>query len=208
MSNIIQFDYDIFYNYYTDPVNLEKNKKKTTIWYYKNTPHPNQKAVFSKISNKHITINNTILYVKKKGSGFLFTIPKKINNKWWDFHYHFGKRNDFRNLNVKNKSDTTDENETVVYFHKTTQDPELNGKDIKNCYYYPKIEIDMNNFENLQCLQRGNKMSELFMSDDFVYIKEIINRPFLEKKESTIGGKGRKTRRKNKKINNRKSRRF
>ena len=211
MSNIIQFDYDIFYDYYKNQSNLEKNNKNTIIWYYTTAPHPNQQPVFSNLSNTHITINNNIVYVKQKGSGFLFTIPKKINNKWWDFHYHFGKRNDFRKMNVKHNSDDNDENKTVVYFHKTTQDPELKGKDIKNCYYYPKIEIDMDNFENIQCLQRGNKMRELYTLEDFVYIKEIISRPFrnlsqtnkkqtflealTNKKLSGKGGTKKKTRR-------------
>jgi hypothetical protein len=205
MTNIIQFDYDIFYNYYSNILNLEENNRNTIVWYYKNTPHPKQQPFYSKLSNTHIIINNTIVYVKQKGSGFLFTIPKKFNNKWWDFHYHFGKRNDFRKMNVKNNSDN-DENKTVVYFHKTTQDPENKGKDIKNCYYYPKIEIDMDNFENIQCLQRGNKMSELYTPEDFVYIKEIISRPFLDQKVSTAG-KSRKTRR-NRKRRIRKTNRF
>jgi len=66
------------------------------------------------------------------------------------------------------------------------------------------MNINLNNFEDMECLQRGNKMRELYTPEDFVYIKEIISKPF----GNQTAGKARKTRRKNKKIHHRKSRRY
>jgi hypothetical protein len=56
----------------------------------------------------------------------------------------------------------------------------------------------------MKCLQRGNKMRELYTPEDFVYIKEIISRPF----GNQTAGKSRRTRRKTKQIHHRKSRRY
>jgi hypothetical protein len=51
-------------------------------------------------------------------------------------------------------------------------------------------------------------MKDVFTeNDDFLYIKEIISRPFFPNKKINAG-KSRNTRRKNKKIKNRKSRKY
>ena len=54
MSNIIQFDYETFYNYYTNDSNLEKDNSSlnTTIWYYENTQYKNQQPIDTILSNK------------------------------------------------------------------------------------------------------------------------------------------------------------
>jgi len=67
---------------------------------------------------------------------------------------------------------------------------------------------DLNTFEEMQCVQSTNKMKDVFTeNDDFLYIKEIISRPFFPNKKINAG-KSRNTRRKNKKIKNRKSRKY
>jgi hypothetical protein len=193
MSNFY-FNYDKFYKYYINDSNLEKedNSFNDKVWYYENAPYNNQIPEETDLSKLYIMINNKKIHIKKKGNGLLFTIPTKIGDKYWDNHYHFGKR-----VIVKNKIKIP-----VVYFHKTTQLPNDTGKHTDNCYYRQKMHIDLNIFEEIQCVQSSNKMKNVFTEkDDFVYIKEIISRPFFNQ----IAGKSRKIRRKNKKINHQKS---
>ena len=193
MSNTFYFDYDIFHNYYTETSHLEKDKKfsKKNVWYYVSTQ--SRQPTKKKLSQKYITINNTKIHIRKLGDSLLFTIPTKIDNKLWDFHFHFGKT-----IIVKNGK-----NIPAVYFHKTLQKPTENGKENINCYYLQKTQIDLDTFEDLKCLQRDYNMKQLYTPEDFVFIKEIISRPFLNQ----TAGESRKTRRKNKRINRRKSRR-
>ena len=119
----------------------------------------------------------------------------------WDNHFHFGKDN---SIQIKNPITNIKEYVPAVYFHKTIQHPEKKGKELINCYFYPEMEMNMNIFENMKCLQRGYKMRELYTKKDFIYIKEIISRPFLkplEKKKTFLealtgkGGTKKKTRR-------------
>ena len=201
MSNIIQFDYDAFYNYYTNDSNLEKDNSKlnTTIWYYLNAPYKNQPPIDTILSNKYIIINNTKLYIKKLDSNkLLFTIPTLIENKLWDFHYHFGQDN----LAIGSKK-TKVKKTSLVFFHKTIQDPSINGKYMNGCYYHSKMQMNMDNFEDIKCLQRKYHMKELYTPEDLIFIKEIISRPFI----TQTAGKSRKTRR-NRKRRVRKTNRF
>jgi len=204
MSNFY-FDYEKFYNYYSDVSNLEINNEtpRQDIYYYSENPNNIQMPIQITLSDKFITINNSRIYVSSIGKQrLLFTIPTLIDNKLWDFHYHFGKRIVNK---PKQKSQKRKKPIDGVFFHKTIQKPTENGKENINCYFRQKMNIDLNNFEDMECLQRGNKMRELYTPEDFVYIKEIISRPF---KNQTAGKASRKTRRKNKKMNNRKSRRY
>ena len=199
MSETIQFNYNRFYKYYTKTTNLEteRNSFNQTIWYYNDFPHYMNEPIETNLSHKYIRIHNTKVYIKKHNNGLLFTIPTEIGDKLWDIHYHFGKT--FINDSKNNKNTSI----PVVYFHKTIQKPLEKGKDIINCYYHTKIEIDMDNFENIQCLQRSNKMRELYTPEDLIFIKEIISRPFINQ----TAGKSRKTRR-NRKRRIRKTNRF
>ena len=183
MSNSFYFDYDIFYNYYTESSNLETDKQfsKINIWYYASTQ--SREPTKTKLSQKYITINNTKIHIRKLGDSLLFTIPTEIGDKLWDFHFRFGKT-----IIVKNN-----ENHPAVYFHKTIQKPIEKSKENTNCYYPQKINIDINSFQDMKCLQRDYYMRELYTPEDFVFIKEIISRPFLNLKVSTAG-KSRKTR--------------
>jgi hypothetical protein len=202
MSNIIQFNYNRFYKYYTKNTNLETERSSfnKTVWYYNDLPHHTNQPIETNLSHKYIRIHNTKIYIKKHNNGLLFTIPTEIGDKLWDFHYHFGKT--FIN---DSKSNTNNKNVSipVVYFHKTIQNPIENGKDIINCYYHTKTDIDLNTFEDMKCLQRDYYMRQLYTPEDFVFIKEIISRPFINQ----TAGKSRKTRR-NRKRRIRKTNRF
>ena len=57
---------------------------------------------------------------------------------------------------------------------------------VESCYFSPILDIDLKNFEHLKCLQRGYKMGELYLPEDFIYVKEIISRPFPEKIKKTF----------------------
>ena len=178
MSNTIHFDYDIFYNYYTDTNNLEYIKTPPDSYYYPNNQDkiPTQKQ----LSHYFITINNTKIFIEPHGkNGFLFTIPEEIDNKLWDNHFHFGKEKNFELFNKKTRQKNNNQRYiAAVYFHKTIQNPEENKKDAKRCYYYPKMQMDMDKFEEMECIQSSDEMNKIFPKEDLVFIKEIIQRPF------------------------------
>jgi len=183
MSNF-QFDYDTFYKYYTNDDNIKtKDMTPKEIWFYRhsNSEEPEKDI----LSNKYILVNGIEVFISKSKENndkdeLFFTIPTEIENKLWDIHFHFGK-DSITPPNKKYRS--TEENKNgqidIVFFHKTIQEPEKNGKGRKNCYYHQNMKID--NFGKIICLQATNsKMDEIFPPDeeDFSLIKEIISRPF------------------------------
>jgi hypothetical protein len=183
MSNSFQFDYNLFYKYYTTESNLEKGNPHLINYY----PQTNSKMPIQKnSSNKFIRIDNKEIYIKRHGQkekmGLLFTLPTEEKNitEIWDNHFHFGIDHNIRTVNPITKKK---EIITGVYFHKTLQHPEKGGgKELISCFFLPKMEInrDMKNFKELKCLQRGEKMNQLYTERDFIYLNEIIQRPFRE----------------------------
>ena len=204
----IKFDYDTFYKYYTTDSNLKTDLNPPYTYYYPETD--SKTPVYKQISDKFIKINNTKVYItqhkQNNKNQLLFSIPIKKDNtpKLWNDHYHFGI-----NL-MTDYTSSSKEQFPAVFFHKTTQRPNK-GKLNENCYFSPIIDIDLDNFENIKCLQRGYKMREIYLPEDFIFIKEIISRPFLNlsqtntkqtflevltgKKLSGKGGTKKKTRR-------------
>ena len=192
MSNSFQFDYDIFYNYYTTDSNLETDPSPPQISYYPETS--SKIPVQKQASNKFIRIDNKEIYIKHHGQrekkGLLFSLPPEENtSERWDDHFHFGIDH---NIKIKNPITKKSKKITGVYFHKTLQHPETGGgKELISCYFPPKMEInrDMKNFEEMKCLQRGNNMNQLYTERDFHYLNEIISRPFpleLENKKPSF----------------------
>ena len=150
------FDYDKFYNYYTKDTNVKtKNDGSvpTKIWFYRNSNSNEPESDI--LSNKYININGIDIFISKSKednndkSELFFTIPKEIDNKLWDIHFHFGK-DIITPPNKKNRS-TVNGTVPIVFFHKTIQNTELKGKERKNCYYHQKMKID--NFGKIICLQ-------------------------------------------------------
>jgi len=207
MSDTFQFDYKTFYDYYIDDSNLEKFDEDQPIAYFyvKDKKTKRTKLSQDKLSDKYIKINDKIIHVKKFGTyELLFSIPKKINNIEWDDHFHFGKDDNFESRNKNNKHI-----HSVIFFHKTIQKPYENNKITTSCYYNPIEDIELKNFENMECIQRGNKMKELFSKEELFIIKEIISRPFPKKtflealtgkNPSRKGGTKKKTRRNRRKT--------
>jgi hypothetical protein len=188
MNNSFQFDYDIFYNYYTTESNLETDPSPPQISYYPQTS--SKISVQKQASNKFIRIDNKEIYIthhgQKEKKGLLFSLPPEENTlERWDDHFHFGIDDDIK---IKNPITKKSKKITGVYFHKTVQHPEKGGgKELISCYFPPKMEInrDMKNFEEMKCLQRGNNMNQLYTDRDFHYLNEIISRPFLDKSYNT-----------------------
>ena len=181
-----QFDYDKFYNYYTKDSNVktkedDKNSLPKTIWFYRNSNSDEPESDI--LSNKYININGIDIFISKSKehnnkSELFFTIPKEIDNKLWDIHFHFGK-DIIIPPNKKNRSNINGGKVPIVFFHKTIQNPELKGKERKNCYYQQNMKID--NVGKILCLQStSSKMDDIFPPDtkDFHLIKEIISKPF------------------------------
>lgn len=173
--------------------NLNTESNNTIIWYY---PKTYSGPINKKMPDQYITIDSNRIYVTNYTdiSGkkhLIFTIPELIDGKLWDNHYHFGERNiekTIKTLHGKNKKIYID----VIFFHKTIQNPLLNRKELKNCYY--NFNEKIRNVEDIICLQNSTikKMSDYFSiyGEDLKIIKEIISRPFLGIK---IGGIKRKT---------------
>jgi len=187
MSNSFQFDYDIFYNYYTNDDNLETDTTEKYTNYYPKTYSkiPNRE----KLSDKFIWINNKKVHITKfienGKNALLFSLPPKENtSKRWDDHFHFGIDH---NIEIKDPDTNQKVKITGVYFHKTIQHPEKGGgKELIHCFFPPKMEInrDMKNFEEMKCLQRGYNMNQLYDKRDFLYLNEIISRPFPPESEN------------------------
>jgi hypothetical protein len=172
------FNYNNFYNYYTNPNNLftDSRNNKPILNHYRLEYITGQTPIPTQCPNQFITIGVGI-----RGSGgvgvyiqilpnrkLLFTIPTEINGQYWDYHYHFGRASFYNKGNL-------------IFFHKTIQDPNANTKSVSRCYFHDNLTIQ--NVEDIICEQETiRKMSQKFPFHhlrDIEIIKEIISRPFL-----------------------------
>jgi len=184
MSDIpVLFDYDTFLDYYTNPANVMFDPNPPILNAYITVGHRIIKTTTVKSGN-YIIAQGEKLFIDilkadpvrhKMKKPIIFTFPREVNGEWWDFHYHFGVRDDFTN---KNRVLTSKD---AVYFHKTVQLD--SGKKMTNCYFL--TDQDIRTIENIDCLE--NKPPRTMVSPDkfpitdadFPIIKEIIQRPFL-----------------------------
>jgi len=78
MNNTIQFDYDLFYNYYTkiyNPKIKTFNKKQPIAYFYVKDPKTHKvKLSHDILSKKYIIINNKYVHIKKIGNNELLFI--------------------------------------------------------------------------------------------------------------------------------------
>ena len=94
------FDYEQFYNYYTNPVNLISGTGSDCVSLY-HFIVSKTKAIKNAPKCNYIIVNGVKIYVmpttrKKKNvsettNGLLFSIPTIIDGVAFDFHYHFGR---------------------------------------------------------------------------------------------------------------------
>ena len=193
----MQFDIDRFYNYYTNPSNLQVDKTPPTHQFYDN----NGKIHFSPKSGNYITILGKKIYIEVKNSRIkeiLFTIHDPTDPHNLDNHFHFGIRDKFNNYNRKIKD------ADVIYFHKTTQNFNETKKDHKNCYFM--LNADISHIEDIDCVETKDKKMKFWFpvgSEDLAIIKRIIQIPFGIPE---LGGKRRT--RKHKKIHRKTIRKF
>lgn len=170
MSDNFIFNYNQFYDYYTNSTNLLVDKAPPVTLFYKPFSTTIHKCETLK---EYIIVDNKKFYVTYDNGKLLFTFPVFIDNNYWDFHYHFG-------VNAKNFRDKkTKKIIPVVFFHKTIQVPKENTKYSDNCYFYDNSKITK--IEDVLCVQTASsKMSTLFPIEggDFKYIEDIIRRPF------------------------------
>jgi hypothetical protein len=87
MSSSFTFNYNQFYNYYSDKSNTLSEKTPLTAYYYK---IGSSKTYSNNSLKKYIIIDNEKFYVTVNNNKLLFTFPQFINGVYWDFHYHFG----------------------------------------------------------------------------------------------------------------------
>lgn len=200
----INFDINKFLSYYKDTTNPDIQIDPTqlvTHFYIKNSKNK-YIEVSNPLSQRFITINEEKLYItnyidKYKVEHILFTIPTEINGILWDFHYHFGLKKNY----ISQRSTRTSDNRIgAIFFHKTIQDPINKERTSIDCHFHRKI--DLTNVSRIKCVSHPtNRMSDEFpiTSEDYMYIEEILRRPFIGIKR---GGRIRKS------VKKRKSRNF
>ena len=173
------FDFVHFYNFYTDPNNpqifTDSRNGRPLVYYYNLLPQTQgQQPIPKNMSTFYITSYGIKVYITKHRKGLLFSIPTLINTTFWDFHYHVGIVDLFEDQNDYVKKD-------MIFFHKTIQVPEKDGKAQKNCYFPDQLAItDVN---NIVCKdnKQNKTMSQNFPFEhakDLAIISDILTRPW------------------------------
>lgn len=100
------FEYKKFYDYYTNPSNLEKetyNNDCVEMYFFKKS----KKADKSEPQCNYMKVNGKKIYVNdvKDSSTYmlLFSIPTTIDGNKFDFHYTFGIRSDKYLFDIRDK---------------------------------------------------------------------------------------------------------
>lgn len=179
MSTPIIFNYNTFFDYYTNINNIQIDPNPPLVYYY-----DRYKLKSKPKSGPYIIIRGKKLYIdivsmkdKMIDNGLLFSMIKTINGKNWDDHFHFGIVSGFskssRNLYKTN----------IIYFHKTTQDVSTCEKSRKSCYFVPNQDI--RNIELIDCAETNDRKMDSYdkfpiSTEDFQIIKDIIQKPFLQ----------------------------
>jgi len=94
------FDYEQFYEYYTDPVNINiENTTRPTVFYFDNdnkSIKKDKQAKSNNLSQYYIVVNGVKVYIAtfkdKSTKSLLFIMPTEIGGHLFDFHYRFGFR--------------------------------------------------------------------------------------------------------------------
>jgi hypothetical protein len=107
------------------------------------------------------------------------------------------KQIDSNNISISKKGKKLN----VVYFHKTTQKPQISNKKQDNCYFLPNQPIDtITKIEAIDCLEtKDSNMSRSTLIADLPVIQELIRRPFYGIQYGGSGSKHRKRKHRTKK---------
>jgi len=179
----MQFDYDTFFNYYTNPNHVKLDRNPPSAQFYDdNNPNP----ISKRLKNQYIVVGNKRYYIKTKTKSgrmvkdsIMFSLPTKIPGQQglWNVHYHFGV------APLENCRNMAFRGQTIhaVYFHKTTQDPRNTNKIHTNCYFKTDELIDdVVDLLTIHCLESKEKTmsNRPVLVRDIDVIQEIIRRPF------------------------------
>lgn len=153
---IIYFNYQDFFNYYSNQNNFYLNNIPIAINFYK---YENNKYVKTtdKISGQYFTFANNIIYVVLLDNDqILFTILRPDNNNaYWADHFHIGN---MISDNITNKIKNVD----TVFLHFSYQDTIRNMKDMtRKCNFKNNYE-DIDNIKNILCTNRKSTMVTVF----------------------------------------------
>lgn len=198
MSNYI-FNYNKFYNFYTNQKNLITNKDDSVVLHFfnkstkKGTKIP--KICEPKQTDErcqYVIINGYKIYIadysktgraenqKEDSKELLFSIPTEIHGKLYDFHYHFG-------ISFE-----------TIFFHKTEQciscsentvDKPYDGKGFYkhlDCYFLDNIPIK--NIRNIICENEQSFTLETALKNeiDLKILEKLMSRPFVISGGKTI----------------------
>ncbi len=162
MSSQFIFNYETFYNYYMNPVNVTRDDADCVNLYFYNTKNGKIKpAVKSKDKCIYMKVNETKIYVSDANKlhkneytyAIHFFIPTQINGVLFDFHYHIGKRKEENYKAIKDKiymSKKTTQNNTL----RNTRSNEHNKskRNTKTQQYdtlndmFEDVELDVDNY--------------------------------------------------------------
>jgi hypothetical protein len=173
------FDFGQFYNFYTDVNNkmifTDTRTNRPLVYFYTRDVKTYAFIDVGKaMSTQYITSYGIKVFITKHGNGLLFSIPKLINGRFWDFHYHVG-------LNVAFKDLNDNVTKHMIFFHKTIQIPSKNEKEQKRCYFQDQLTIT--DVRNIVCKnnKQSKTMSQNFPFDhvkDIEIISDILTRPW------------------------------
>jgi hypothetical protein len=172
MSTPVLFDYNKFYNFYTNNVIWEHNPPWVNYIDRFKVNTKQKQGRFIHIQGKKIYIDTVPMSGDMLSDGLIFSILRDVNGKLWDDHFYFGIKNGARYHRP-----------SIVFFHKTIQDTVTPQKKPTNCYFPP--DQDIRNIEIIDCINSttGSKMASNdkfpITTDDFKIIKMIIQMPFM-----------------------------
>ena len=164
------FIYSTFFEYYTNPSNLEQSDVPVQLWYYVQTNrYKGTWKLESKLSTSYVKINGRNVYIQEERGWLFFNISRVVNDKKFGDHLSIGFKN----------------NRKLIDMHFTTQN-EVNEKaehpNDKKCFLYDGIDID--DIFNVQCQQpNAGLLHEHFTGEEMTLVSEILQKPFM-----TIGG--------------------
>jgi hypothetical protein len=183
MTDVIRFDYKVFFEYWS---NFARTcNAKQPCYFYPRTPYRNQQPKLKYLNTIPLEIEGIQVYVQVLRDELLFTTPIEIEGRLWDFHYHVSVTKRFL-LRKENR------HIDAVYFHRTIQKPQVEGKEHINCYF--ENLTPLNDVENIVCKERTTHatLSSVF-PNEMAVIKAIITAPSYN---NTSGGAGKKQTRK------------
>jgi len=179
----MNFDYQIFYDYYTNrhqiyPDIFKYNQIPISANYFHYSKSQGYTLQISSLSGPYITYNNQDIFITllPNTNQFLFNIVRfdTITNKNWNDHFHIGFNNNYDNVYRKNTK------QDIIFFQFSYQNISKGEKEIiMKCNFRNRNE-DINNIESIYCTNKSvpTTMQQTFNSYLSI-VKHILRRPFF-----------------------------